>query len=250
MSPVDTWKGAVPSGYMYGNQWVSLQCSITFIRTKQQYEQCLKDIPLLLIGDSTTRIFFVQVMNYLNLSFNTAGLNVLDGKSWQRNVHASAPERGLHIEWMPHEHPYASEGFRRNMHSVSSRLSEIGSNREAIILIHWYLHFARYLTPELYRLHVKNAVVAIKHLIQRSPKVKVLLKGPHSHTYARTMVPYDVVRKYMEQIIYEEFKDIQESVYYINYWDMTLGIENVMPHPTDHINDIMIHNFLSFVCPG
>ncbi|OWF35180.1 NXPE family member 4 [Mizuhopecten yessoensis] len=244
----ETWNRSVPVGYMYDNKWISLQCSIDFPRTTQAYTRCLTKIPLIYIGDSTTRIFFVNMMNFLSLKLDTPEVKDMKEKSWQRPVRASSQDGEITIEWMPHEHPFASSGFRRNLRSVSARLSEIGSNRDVIILIHWYLHPARYLSPELYRHHVKNAVVAIKSLLQRSPNAKILIKGPHSHTYARTLVPYDFVAKSMEQVIYEEFKDIHNSVYYVDYWDITLGTENVNAHPPDYVNNIMIHNFLSFVC--
>ncbi|XP_021348131.1 NXPE family member 4-like [Mizuhopecten yessoensis] len=243
-----TWNRSVPVGYMYDNKWISLQCSIDFPRTTQAYTKCLTKIPLIFIGDSTTRIFFVNVMNFLSLKLDTPEVKNMNEKSWQRPVRASSPDGEISVEWMPHEHPFASSGFRRNLRSVSARLSEIGSNRDVIILIHWYLHPARYLSPELYRLHVKNAVEAIKSLLQRSPNAKILVKGPHSHTYPHSLVPYDFVAKFMEQVIYEEFKDIHNSVYYVDYWDMTLGNQNVNAHPTDSVNSIMINNFMSFVC--
>lgn len=259
LSAADTWNGRVPTGYLYGIGWLrtlwyptetwnSLQCTQTFTRSVRAYEKCLKSKPLIIVGDSTVRQFFRGILDYLDLDLKE-GINAdMITKAWHKVAHATSKERDISLEWWPHEHPFCGAGSRRSMRSIASLISDIGANSTAIILVHWYLHFAVYLDHNTYREHVRNAKVAIQKLVKRSPEVKIFIKGPHATREKISLVPYDFVARYMEQVLYEEFPDMQNTVYYLNVWDITVGSENCPTHQTGQINRIMIHNFLSLTC--
>lgn len=227
---------------------MSLQCTRQLPRTVKAYTNCLRNRTVVFIGDSTTKLWFAMLTKLLNVTVRQGRPGETGDLVWHSYARAQSNPHDLHLEWMPHEHPFAGEGMRRHIHSVSSRLKEIGPQSNAIIIIHWYLHFARFLDPNKFREHVQNAKAAIVELLKRSPDVYIFIKGPHAITFPPFLLPYDFIRRYMEEVLYEEFRDLQNSVYYLQFWDMTVGTVNKMSHPPGLVNTVMIHNFLSFAC--
>lgn len=243
-----TWYDRSPTGYFYKNRWRVLECKYTFSATIDTYIKCLKGRPLIFLGDSTIRYWFVWLTDYLNLKFQTGRWDEIKDKAWQKYAYAERKDLNLSIVWAPHELPfYGGESNIKNLRSVGSRLDEIGSNSNAIIVLHWYLHIAR--SPHtVYREHIRNARHAIDRLLKRSPGVEIFIKGPHAVTHPLNIEPHDYIKKYEEQILFEEFKDIQNRVIYLDEWDMTVGSENANVHPSRMTNLEMIHHLLSYTC--
>jgi hypothetical protein len=186
----------------------------------------------------------------LNLKFTLGRWDEIKDKTWQKYAYAESKELNISFSWAPHELPFygSADSNRLNIRSVGSRLDEIPGNSNAIIILHWYLHVAR-ASYVNYREHIQNAKTSILRLYERSPNVRILIKGPHSVQYFSNIEPHDYVKKYQQQILFEEFSEFRDKIIYLDEWDMTVGNENVNVHPQKAVNIEMIHNFMSYVCP-
>ena len=246
----ETWFETIPTGYFYKNIWYSLSCTSYLDRTKAAYFNCLKDRSLIFLGDSTIRYWFDYLTEFLNLKFTLGRWDEIKDKTWQKYAYAESKELNISFSWAPHELPFyvSTESNRFNIRSVGSRLDEIPGNSNAIIILHWYLHVAR-ASYVNYREHIQNAKTSILKLYERSPNVRILIKGPHSVQYYGNIEPHDYVKKYQQQILFEEFSEFRDKIIYLDEWDMTVGNENVDVHPPKAVNIEMIHNFMSYVCP-
>jgi hypothetical protein len=73
---------------------------------------------------------------------------------------------------------------------VASHLDEIPTNSKGVVVLHWYLHLGR-ASHNIYRQHIQNAKQSIKRLTERSPNIKIFIKGPHSVQYWYHIEPHD-----------------------------------------------------------
>ncbi|XP_060085019.1 NXPE family member 4-like [Ylistrum balloti] len=249
ISKMLTWRKTTPTGFYKNNTWKNLICKSTLQRTKEDYFKCLSGRRLLILGDSTNRIWFVYLVGYLGLKFTTGRWDEIKDKSWQRYAHATLKSRNMSIEWAPHELPFYGNhhSSRLNVRSVAFRLDEIPANSSDIVVLHWYLHIAR-VSHKIFREHVRNAKESVIRLLKRAPNIKIFIKGPHALTYVTNMLPYDFIRQIEQQILFDEFLDLQDRIIYLDQWDATVANENVHVHPNMSVNADMVHSMLSYIC--
>ncbi|OWF41474.1 NXPE family member 3-like [Mizuhopecten yessoensis] len=247
VSSTITWQTTNPTGYLYNGNWRSLICKSTLSWKYDSYAKCLEDRPVLITGDSTTRNWYSPLTALLKLRV-FVGRHEIKDKAWQKFAEAENKKKSLSTFWSPHEIPFFSyEQDKRNFRTVASRIDDLPGNKSAVVLLHWFGHMAR-TTPKHYRKHITSAKHAILRLLKRSPRSSILIKGPHSFTYTNFLEPLDYIGRIYGQILYEEFKDLQDKVYYIDQWDATVGNENLDIHP-HHSFDLVMTNFVfSFIC--
>ncbi|XP_069128396.1 NXPE family member 3-like [Argopecten irradians] len=241
-----TWHTTNPTGYFYNGQWQSLICKSIIQWEYTHYLKCLKNHPVLMTGDSTTRNWFVPLARLLRLNITDGRLEIKDKAL---HTFAEATTEGLYLSWAPHEIPfYSLEQNKDNFRSVASRIDALPSNKSAIVILHWFGHLTR-TTPQQYRDHVRSAKEAVLRLLERSPNSDIFIKGPHSFTYDIFLEPFDYISEVYKQILYEEFRDLHHSVYFIDQWDATVGNENVNIHPEyPFFNEMMLNFVFSHIC--
>ncbi|XP_021376491.1 NXPE family member 2-like isoform X2 [Mizuhopecten yessoensis] len=244
-----TWKKPAPTGYYQKGKWKNLICNTELPRTPKDYFKCLEGRRLLILGDSTNRLWFANLMGFLGLTFTSGRWDEIKDKAWQKYAHAELKSRRISIDWAPHELPfYGTQGsLRYNIRSEGFRLDEIPANSSDIVVLHWYLHIAR-VSHDIFREHVRNARQAVLRLVKRAPNVDIFIKGPHSLTYVDNLLPYNFIRQKEQQILFEEFSDLLNRVIYLDQWDATVANENVHVHPTVSNTVDMIHTMLSYIC--
>ncbi|XP_033737448.1 NXPE family member 3-like [Pecten maximus] len=248
VSSTVTWYTNNPTGYFYKRQWKSLICKSSLEWKYNTYLKCLKNRPVLMTGDSTTRNWFTPLSRLLRLHI-MIGEHEIKDKAWQKFAQAENKYKGLSLYWTPHEIPFFShEQNKNNFRSVASRIDELPGNKSAIVILHWFGHLTR-TTHQQYRDHIRSAKKALHRLLRRSPNSSIFIKGPHSFTYRIFLEPFDYISRVYQQILYEEFRDLQDKVYYIDQWDATVGNENVGIHPVyPYFNQMMLNFVLSFIC--
>ncbi|OWF53766.1 NXPE family member 1-like [Mizuhopecten yessoensis] len=245
-----TWTASVPVGYRHMGLWHSTQCSNHIARRTKAYINCLAARSTIFVGDSTTRQWFKHLVKILGIDLENQAFAKNDSRGWQKHIRAKSKRYAIKMEWMPHEHPFAGTpgSAISNLKSVQYRLDRIGANRTDIVVIHWFLHIARSCDHNAFREHVRKAKSAIVRLLERSPNVQIFIKGTHSHTYKNEYMPLEYIRRFVEQVLYEEFINLQNKVTYLEGWELTEAMENDNVHPSFHIVDQMVHNFMAFAC--
>ncbi|OWF54114.1 NXPE family member 3-like [Mizuhopecten yessoensis] len=247
VSSAITWQTTNPTGYFYKGNWRSMICKPTLSWKYESYAKCLKNRPVLMTGDSTTRNWYSPLTALLRLRV-FVGLHEVKDKAWQKFAEARNIKESLLMYWTPHEIPfYSYQQNKHNFRSVASRIDDLPENKSAIVILHWFGHMTR-TTPQHFRKHITSAKDAIVRLLRRSPHSSILIKGPHSYTYRIFLEPFDYISRIYGQILYEEFRDLQDKVYYIDQWDATVGNENIDIHPNVSFNPLMVNFVFSFIC--
>ena len=94
---------------------------------------------------------------------------------------------------------------------------------------------------------------SVAELLKRNPKVKIVIKGPHSWAFEKadyqTMWMIDMYAKVYQDIIHEEFRTLQDHVMYLDCMDMTIADENDNIHASDNTVEQMIDQLFYHVCP-
>ncbi|XP_033736671.1 NXPE family member 4-like [Pecten maximus] len=245
-----TWTASVPVGYQHMTLWQPSQCSNRIAKRRETYIKCLASRTIIFVGDSTSRQWFKHLVHILDLKLDNSAFSKNESKIWQKYISARSKKFAIKMEWQPHEHPFSGTpgSSISNLKSVQYRLDKIGANRTDIVVINWFLHIARSCDHNAFRKHVRNAKLAIIRLLKRSPKVEIFIKGTHSHTYKNEFMPLEYIRRFVEQVLYEEFVDLQNKITYLEGWELTESLENDKVHPSFHIVDQMVHTFMAFAC--
>ena len=258
LRPRITWYSNVPSGYLYNDQWISLLCSTNLpLIDKNSYVDIFtkwsKGKHLIFLGDSVGRQMYVHIVNFFKL-YQVSGPKYDKPQKnstypWQAPRKAELLTNGFRAEYKPHEHPFAgTPGSPKDMvRSVKFYLDQMTAKRKTIIVINWFLHIARCCSVDIFREHARNAIRGILNLLARVPEVKLFIKGPHAATYAGYLIPYDFVRRYIDQVLFEEFFHLQDRVIYLETWGVTLGAMETNVHPSEFTVKLMVHNLLSFL---
>ncbi|XP_069128395.1 NXPE family member 3-like [Argopecten irradians] len=245
-----TWHTTNPTGYFYNGLWQSSICKSRIQWEYKHYRKCLRNRPVLLTGDSTTRNWFTPLAQLLRLKIMIEQSQIHNlRRKWHTFSKAVNANSGISLYWSPHEFPfYSNEQQTEYMRSVASRIDELPSNKSSIVILHWFAHLTR-TTPKRYRDHIRSSKKAVLRLLERSPNSDIFIKGPHSFTYEKFLEPFDYVSGVYKQILYEEFRDSHDKVYFIDQWDATVGNENENVHPTfPFFNEMMLNFLFSFIC--
>ncbi|XP_067661628.1 NXPE family member 3-like [Haliotis asinina] len=210
-----TWRQTPPVGYFLNWKWRSTACTNTLPDTVRSWDLCLPwPLPSTLY----------------NSAYNYA------------------------VFWGSHELPFTNSGEFTPLEAHKAThvyIDELPRGNRDIVIIHFYLHFTAY-PPTLLRTHVRRTVQSVKALLKRAPQAKVFVKGPHSFritTYARGVIE-DYWGTIHQQILKKEFEEIQDKIYYLDFWDMSVASENNDVHPNMTLVGQMWQTLLGYICPN
>lgn len=243
---IETWQEETPIGFFYNGKWHQRGCRNTFIPSTNSYENCLREQYLFLFGDSNTRSWFDEIQKQTRMVISK---DEESGTRWFSLRKAVRHDLNSTLLWVVHELPFytGAESPRKMIKSVAWYIDRIPHRKKVSILIHNMMHFGR-LPPSEFREHVRDMKFAIGRLFQRIPHARVFIKGPHSATYINLLKPLDFIRKFQDQIFYEELFEFHSKITYLNEWDLTTCIANVNVHPDESTVQDMINNFMLYLC--
>ena len=244
-----TWNRQSPTGYFLNNIWTNSQCQGP---TDDTYlTRCLRNSSVLLIGDSTLRQFHSGIQRKSPCVFVTDSWSK-SGK--HRPVTCYNATLDFTLTWVPHGLPFCTKGTpRQYLKPISAYLNEIStSNSRFIIVIHTYGHLLSY-HSSVFRNLMKNVRKSVEALIKRIKTVKIVIKGPHAWTFQRkdyqALWMIDAYAKIYQDIIYEEFKSLQDKVMFLDCLDMTIACENNHIHASDNTIQQLVDQVFYHICP-
>ena len=241
----NTWNSSAPAGYYYKNKWIFLLCKHTQFRTKTQHVQCLRGRHIAFIGDSNCRSMVRILQNRLSLRTKT----ILKPGPWQQYIYADLESENISVVWAPHETPFYSWPFyNKDMVQHPSRyFTEMQPRNDSVILFHYWLHMAR-IPTNLFVARVQRLYDTITNILHSSPNVTIVIKGSHSISVRREIIPYDYINTQHHYIWNSIFEPLKDKVIFLNIWDQTVGIDNVHAHPADYVVGDQIDVLMSFLC--
>ena len=242
-----TWTDLSPSGYTKDGVWTPINCETSsFKGRREDYVSCLRNFPLIVTGDSNTKLFVKFIRHVLRRPESTRQFYM--SEKWDDKYPFQMKKENITISWHAHELPYFNlEMSDIQMFSPIANILDGISANKAIILIHYWLHISR-VPISVFRNRVHNLIQPIKNLLERSPEIKVAIKGPHSMTFYEELSPLDYLQDIHFRVWKHELGDLIDRVIYIDQWDMTLGYSNIHHHPPFHILSEQVRVFMSYVC--
>ena len=231
------------AGFYVNRTWHNTKCRPT-VTTKSDILQCLKGRPLLAYGDSNSRSF----INYLVKLLNLTKITKQKSQKYTDYFLANDTYNDISVSWQSHGLPWLvwEESDNKNFIPTAVNINLIPEKNNSIILIHVWAHRAHGRIAE-FRNEVKHIHGEVVNLLQRSPGVDVFIKGSHSVTYQPSM-PFDYLHLVFYGLWKSIFRDIQDRVIYLDFWDLTVGNRNVLVHPEIHTVKDMVNVMLSHVC--
>ena len=239
-----SWNRTQPAGFFYKKIWHSDICrSPRFVN----YNKCLRNTSLLLIGDSTLR----QWYSFLepNLSCRRRTEQWTNAK-WHRMAACSKPFLKFEMKWIPHSQPcFMNErwmGNSTNLASISKVMDAASNNTRLVIVIQNYAHLLSF-HYSVYQMRMRTISNSVRKLLRRNKNAKIFIKGPH--TFYSFYDKFDYYGYLFKHIIYKEFKDLHNKVFFLDQTDMTIATDTRSMHPTDEVVQASVSQMLNHICP-
>ena len=199
-----------------------------------------------MIGDSTMRQWYRMLERKLSCS----RINEHLAKSEQRHklTMCSNPNLKFQMQWIPHSQPCFSEIWMTNNKSVSAVMDAVPNNTisKVVLVFGNFNHFIRY-HHSVYQIRMRKISNSAQKLLQRNPNTRIFIKGPH--TYNRKFaIDLDYYGYLFSHIIYEEFKDLRDKIFFLDQKDMTIATEQADIHPSEEVVHASAYQMLNYIC--
>ena len=226
---------------------------------------CLSNTTVTFAGDSTLLQFFTDLIP-------RTGCTLVESHThnWHRPRACVKPDTGFQMSWVLHGypvHPVSDHwALKTDFREVTDLLDAIpaddkqaGSTWQTqqlqqqrthrhVVLIALYIHLSIH-HVNVFGERIRAARRAVESLLERSPSTLVLIRGPHTAYYG--WPPHlggDMMGPVMREMIVEEFRPLRDKVIYLDFWDMTVAMENSNFHPDPAINTAMLNAMLHHIC--
>ena len=235
-----SWNRTQPAGFFYRKIWHSDICrSPRYV----DYNKCLRNNSLLLIGDSTMRQWYSFLERNLSCSRITEKWTI---PIWHKMTMCSKSSLNLKIQWIPHSQPCFGEIWMANGKSVSAVMDAIPNNTQVVLVFGNFNHLIRY-HHSVFQIRMRKISNSARRLLQRNPNTKIFIKGPHTFNNKRN-IDLDYHGYLFKHIIYEEFKDLHDKVFFLDQTDMTIAKALQSVHPNEDIIRASVYQMLGFIC--
>ncbi|XP_052762207.1 NXPE family member 2-like [Mya arenaria] len=215
-----------------------------------EMERCIQNKTIYLLGDSTLRQWFsIDLQKRFNCSISTEAWT---NDKWHKPTECTNRISNLTIVWYPHSQPFfVGDGFDKikyTLKSIARYIDDIEGNENAIVVVHVFCHNIPF-HPNVFRIKIQTIRDAVKRLLTRNPIAKVLIKGPHSFKNSPPNPRWnDMFGLVYANILYEEFIELHDKVYYLNNRDATDAQQTEYNHPEEYIVWAMVSQMLTFAC--
>lgn len=118
-----------------------------------------------------------------------------------------------------------------------------------VIVIHYYVHISFY-TLHMYRMKVRLARTVAEEALAAHPSLKIIIRGPHIiYDGKQHHVQFgDTFGRQYTQIWQEEFRGLEDRVWFTDLWDLSIAMENIQCHPVRNIVEQMIRVLFGYFC--
>ncbi|XP_076450891.1 NXPE family member 1-like isoform X2 [Babylonia areolata] len=243
-SPESTWNSTAPRGWMSADHvWHPFTCSLPRQIEHGHVQQCLRNTSMFFVGDSNMRYWWYGVLQHLSCSKLEIGSNI--------HLHKLCEVRSSNttLRWAFHARPSYTNPVSDNvpLPTLLARLRHDPrhNRRRLIVVVHYYLHFTVY-SLGFYQGRVRAARRQIQQFLQEFPETKFIIRGPHLKRPQAIGGPM-FAPAYI-QIWHDEFRELRDRVWFLDFWDMTIATQNVPSHPPPHVIRAMVNVFLGHIC--
>ncbi|XP_022093749.1 NXPE family member 4-like [Acanthaster planci] len=235
----------VSQGFWLEDKWHSLLCDIKDWTEKSNLTSCLRGKTVLLFGDSTTRQWFVHILDLMDRKF----VGRLDDFPFFWHRYYKDIDLSITISFPKELVGSATVELGKVFyeHDLIDKLNDTRCNY--VIMVSPWAHFSQW-TRESYTERTQLLREALIRLRRRCPETKIVLKGPHP----RDQKDFDA-KIYCSDVILKGIGEINQrllggiGVWFLPIWDINLAFPG---RKTIHMPVTVIHEevklFFSYVC--
>ncbi|XP_038073029.1 NXPE family member 1-like [Patiria miniata] len=232
-------------GYWREDKWQSLLCQITDWTEKAKLTSCLQNRTILLFGDSTTRQWFVHILELMDRKF--VARKGEPGFFWRR--YYEDIDMSITISF-PKELVGSATVILDTVYYEHDLIDKLNNTRcNYVIMVSPWAHFSQW-TRESYTERTEKLREALIRFRRRCPDAKIVLKGPHArdhNNFDAQIYSSDVILWGIGEINQRLLSGI--GVWFLPIWDMNLAFP---VRKTIHMPVTVIHEevkmFMSYVC--
>ncbi|RUS91712.1 hypothetical protein EGW08_000538, partial [Elysia chlorotica] len=243
-----TWQLQRPRGFMLHGHWIRTDCATGRLDAGVE-RACLANTTLTFAGDSTLLQLFTDLIP-------RTGCTLVESHAlhWHRPRACVRADTGFQMSWALHGHPHQNQQQQQHQHQQPLLLQQqqqfehLPQKQRHVVLITLFIHLSIH-HMNVFRDRIRAARMAVERLLERSPSTLVVVRGPHTAYYGWS--PHlggDMMGPAMREIIVSEFRPLRDKVVYLDFWDMTVAMENSNFHPDPAINTAMLNALLHHVC--
>ena len=239
-------------GYWHNGVWESLVCRTYQWNSRNTTGHCLRNKQVFLLGDSTTRQWYVELMKLLGEDKKLSGSELEVKKKY-------VSQFNLTIYW--HFHPWTiglGRKFIDNLKYEVDILDEINTESancsDLVIVLSPWAHFTQW-KKSAYVERLELLKYAVQRLMSRCGAGSlpfVVIRGPHSRLSGTKTPPTlldgrDYILYKMNGIMRRTFRGV--GAHYLDIWDMNMAYPS---HKTIHMPAKVIRQevsmMLSYLC--
>ncbi|XP_045192086.2 NXPE family member 1-like [Mercenaria mercenaria] len=241
------WYEKYSTGFFINGRWNLRHCK-GFHRAN--FQKCLRNKRLYLIGDSTTRQWYEDMLKRYNCTQYTEQWRYA---KWKKPSGCKVASNNFTVILTTHCQPFYVGTFwidpKYTLISIPKRLELIETNEEAIVLIHIFAHMVPF-HQKYYRDKMKRIRAGVEKLLKRNSNVKIFIKMPH--TYTSVHVDNGAINDFpgyiFSRIIVETFNGLYDKVVVLDNKDATISVASQSLHPHTFVVASMVDQMFSYIC--
>ena len=269
-----TWT-RTSSGYFQNQTWVPYSCDVPDADTVSP-QNCLKNVPIYMFADSNGRAMQWHICD--DLMNATEVFGTFGHTGWHKPIKCVNSQLNFSSLWRAHSSPWchsqtmwailmnpgdleserttdplfsdAPDGIVNQLNPSPAFIDALPSAGRMLVILHHYFHFTMHHFSGYH-----NMVIllrdAVKRLVARNPDALVMVRGPHAAYEGWPGAHYvggDMLGRFFEEVLVEEFRDVSDRVFYIRNWDMTVAVENYDVHPPEFVQEAIVKMMLNYAC--
>ncbi|KAL8615482.1 hypothetical protein ACOMHN_053818 [Nucella lapillus] len=207
------------------------------------HQGLLANTTLLFLGDSNGRVMHAAVLAYLGYR--------LQG-SWHSPHVQEVAWLNLSVVYVPHARPF-NPGGHYGLHtlSTSSLFPHLHPGRRYLVVLHYWMHFVFY-PLAVFRDRLRQVKRSLHAFLQRHLTARVLVRGPHVVYGSRGCMDQrgNQAGPWMLRTIKEEWRDLHDRVWLLDFWPLSLTAENRDIHPAHTTVLQMLRVLFGYACPA
>ncbi|KAH3885332.1 hypothetical protein DPMN_009326 [Dreissena polymorpha] len=214
---------STPAGYLYEKKWYSKLCRSQFYFS--QLTKYLRNVQMVIIGDSTQRQFFYEMRNLVTCEFTTDTWD-LAGK--HHEVRCENESLKFSLSYKLQELPFCTTNTpHRYYRPISMNLNEYNKADKLLIVLHGYAHFNNYHSHVFYE-YVKEMKSTVEAILTSYPRSFIVIKGPHAFSFAKRTDHFiwmpDSYAAVYEKFVRDIFKDLKsDRLMFLDMMDITIA---------------------------
>nr|XP_039250668.1 NXPE family member 4-like [Styela clava] len=233
---------SAPTGFIEKTKWKSLTCYNSQYHT-QSMIKCLTNTSVYFVGDSTIRLWY----EFYRKKFRAEEILDKIKGSWSCSRIAINKLHNITLYYNSHGPPLRNPGPPITRPYITDTLDKIQSTGNKIVILFTIGFHFQVFSPRILIRRIRVIKTGFLHILKRIPGIRIFVKGFHTHTETKPVIPSDWLSYRFEVILRNEFSEMK-NVTFLSMWDAAAVLKNQFIHPNGREQLLYADIFQSALC--